>query len=59
MGAQLAAAQQREAQARQDTEEAHRMFEDLSVRVKLDEEEAAKIKKKGARRAGPEGCRGQ
>ena len=45
VGAQLAAAQQREAQARQDVEEAHGMFEDLSARVKLDEEEAAKIKK--------------
>ena len=57
MGAQLAAAQQREAQARQDVEEAHGMFEDLSARVKLDEEEAAKIKK-GAGQAGPEGCQG-
>ena len=45
MGAQLAVAQQREAQARLDVEEAHRMFEDLSSRLKLDEEEAAQIKK--------------
>ena len=45
MGTQLAAAQQREAQARQDMEEAHGMFEDLSARVKLDEEEATNIKK--------------
>ena len=45
MGAQLAAAQQREAQAHRDAEEAHGMFEDLSARVKLDEEEATKIKK--------------
>ena len=45
MGAQLAATQQREAQSRRDTEEAHRMFADLSARVTLDEEEAAKIKK--------------
>ena len=45
MGAQLAAAQQWEAQSCRDTEEAHGSFADLSVRVKLDEEEAAKIKK--------------
>ena len=43
VGAQLAAAQQREAEARHDVEEIHGMFEDLSVRVKLDKEEAAKI----------------
>ena len=42
---QLAAAQQREAQARQDVEEAHEMFEDLSVRTKLDEEEIARLQK--------------
>ena len=45
MGAQLAAAQQREAEARRDVEEAHGMFEDLSVRVKLDEEDAARLRK--------------
>ena len=36
VGAQLAAAQQREAEARWDTEEFHGMFEDLSARVKVD-----------------------
>ena len=45
MGAQLAVAQQREAEARRDVEEAHGMFEDLSVRVKLDEEDAARLRK--------------
>ena len=40
---QLAAAQQREAKARRDTEEIHGIFEDLSARVKLDGEEAARI----------------
>ena len=45
MGAQLTTAQQREAEARRDTEEIHGMFEDLSARVKLDEEEAARILK--------------
>jgi len=45
VGAQLAAAQQWEAQSCRDAEEAHRMFADLSARVKLDGEEAAKIKK--------------
>ena len=45
MGTQLAAAQQWEAEARRDAEEAHGMFEDLSARVKLDEEEAARILK--------------
>ena len=43
MGAQLAAAQQREAQARQDMKEAHGMFEDLSARTKLDEEEITRL----------------
>ena len=43
MGAQLAAAQQWEAKARRDAEEIHGMFEDLSMRVKLDEEVAARI----------------
>ena len=45
MGAQLAAAQQREAEARRDAEEIHGMFKDLSARVKLDEEAAARIRK--------------
>ena len=45
MAAQLAAAQEREAQAREDAEEAHGMFEDLSVRSKLDEEEIARLQK--------------
>ena len=45
VGAQLAAAQQREAAARRDAEEVHGMFEDLLVRVKLDGEEAARIRK--------------
>ena len=45
MAAQLAAAQERETQARQDAEEAHGMFEDLSTRSKLDGEEIARLKK--------------
>ena len=45
MGAQLAATWQREAEVRRDTEEIHGMFEDLSMRVKLDEEVAARIQK--------------
>ena len=45
VGAQLAAAQQREAEARRDVEEFHGMFEDLSARVKLDEEVAARLRK--------------
>ena len=45
MAAQLAAAQEREAQAREDAEEAHGMFEDLSARSKLDGEEIARLKK--------------
>ena len=45
MAAQLAAAQEREAQARPDVEEAHGMFEDLLARSKLDEEETAKLRK--------------
>jgi len=45
MAAQLAAAQERETQARQDAEEAHGMFEDLSARSKLDGEEIARLKK--------------
>ena len=43
VGAQLAAAQQREAKARRDVEEFHEMFEDLSARMKLDEEEIARL----------------
>ena len=42
---QLAAAQQREAEARRDAEEIHGMFEDLSARVKQDKEEAARVRK--------------
>ena len=45
VGAQLATAQQWEVEARQDAEEAHGMFEDLSARVKLDEEAATRIQK--------------
>ena len=45
MGAQLAVAQQREAEACRDVEEAHGMFEDLSARVKLGEEDAARLRK--------------
>ena len=45
VSAQLAAAQQRETEARRDTEEIHCMFEDLSMRVKLDEEAATRIQK--------------
>ena len=43
MGAQLAAAQQREAEACRDAEEILGMFEYLSARVKLDEEAAARL----------------
>ena len=45
VGAQLAAAQQREAEARWDMEEFHGMFEDLSARVKVDDEETARLRK--------------
>ena len=45
MGAQLAAAQQHEAEARRDMEEFHGMFEDLSRRVKLDKEATARLRK--------------
>ena len=45
MAAQLASAQEREAQARQDAEEAHGMFEDLSARSKLDGEEIVRLQK--------------
>ena len=43
LSAQLAAAQQRETEARRDTEEIHGMFEDLSTRVKQDEEATARV----------------
>ena len=36
MAAQLAAAQERETEARQDAEEIHGMFADLSAKVKLE-----------------------
>jgi len=45
MAAQLAAAQEREAEACRDAEEIHGMFEDLKARSKLEEEEAARILK--------------
>ena len=45
MATQLATTQEREAQARQDTEEAHGMFKDLSTRSKLDGEEIARLQK--------------
>ena len=45
MSAQLAVVQQREAEARRDMEEFHAMFEDLSVRMKLDEEEITRLRK--------------
>lgn len=41
--AQLAATQQREAEACRDMEEIHGMFEDLSARVRQDEEAAARV----------------
>ena len=45
MATQLATAQEWEAQARQDAEEAHGMFEDLAARSKLDGEEIARLQK--------------
>ena len=45
VGAQLAAAQQREAKTHWDAEVIHGMFEDLSARVKQDEEAAARVQK--------------
>ena len=45
MSAQLAIVQRREAEARCDVEEFHAMFEDLSARMKLDEEEIARLRK--------------
>ena len=43
--AQLAATQQREAEARQDAEEIHGMFQDLSARVQQEEEAATRVRK--------------
>ena len=43
MGAELATAQQWEDEACRDTDEFHGMFEDLSRRVKLDEEATARL----------------
>ena len=45
LSAQLAVVQQREAEARRDVEEFHAMFEDLSARTKLDEEEIDRLQK--------------
>ena len=45
MSEQFAIAQQREAEARRDTEEFHGMFEDLSARMKVDKETTARLKK--------------
>ncbi|XP_066351319.1 uncharacterized protein [Miscanthus floridulus] len=42
---QLAVVQRQEAEARRDVEEFHAMFEDLSARTKLDEEEIARLRK--------------
>ena len=43
MSTQLAVIQWWEAEARRDMEEFHVMFEDLSARTKLDEEEIARL----------------
>ena len=45
VGAQLATVQQREAEAHWDAGEIHGMFEDLSARVKQDEEAATRVRK--------------
>ena len=45
MSAQLAVVQRWEAKARRDMEEFHVMFEDLSARMKLDEEEITRLQK--------------
>ena len=45
MATQLAIAQEWEAQTREDVEEADGMFEDLSARSKLDEEEIVRLRK--------------
>ena len=42
---EAAGLRQREAEARRNTEDAERMFQDLLVRVKLDEEAAARVRK--------------
>ena len=42
---QLVAAQQREAEACQDAEEFHGLFEDLLARMKVDEEVTARLHK--------------
>ena len=45
VSAQLAAAQQREAEACRDMEEIHGMFQDLSARVQHDKEAVARVRK--------------
>ena len=45
VSSQLAATQQREAEVHQDIEKIHGMFQDLSVRVRQDEEVAARARK--------------
>ena len=45
VSAQLAIAQQREAEVRRGVEEFHGMFEDLSARMKVDEETTARLQK--------------
>ena len=45
VSARLAVAQQWEAEARRDAEEFHGMFEDLSARMKVDEEVTARLRK--------------
>ena len=45
VSAQLAVAQQREAEAHRDAEEIHGMFQDLSARVQQDEEAATRVQK--------------
>ena len=45
MSAQLAIAQQREVEACRGAEEFHGMFEDLSARMKVDEEATTRIRK--------------
>ena len=43
LSVQLAATQQRETEARRDVDEIHGMFEDLSARVKQDEEATVRV----------------
>ena len=43
MSAQLAIVQRREAEACRDMKEFHGMFEDLSARMKVDEEATARL----------------